>query len=100
VPLLGLIPTFMLSGVTPVLYAGIQAIVESLPAVPAPSFESELPLSIIDGFSRTFLLCNFIPPIVTTHASPIVANSPWTLLLTSLVGIQSFNMSCFMHSYS
>lgn len=67
------------------LYASIQAVVEILPAVPSPSLGLELPLSIVDGLTRAFLLCNLIPPTVTAHASPIVANSPWTLLLTSLV---------------
>jgi len=100
-PLLGLTPSFMLSGVVPVLYAGIQAVVEGLPMIPAPSLMTELPLSVVDGFSRTFLLCNFIPPVVTTHASPIMANSPWTLLLTSLIiangGFFLTNMFSFLY---
>ena len=83
--LLGLTPSFMMSGVIPTLYAVIHATIESLPAVPAQSLQSELFLSVVDGFTRSFLLCNFTPPIVTAHASPLIANSPWTLLLASLV---------------
>ena len=86
--LLGLTPSFMVSGVGVGLYAAIQAFIEILPAVPAPSLALELPLSIVDGFTRAFLLCNLIPPAVTTHDSSIIAGSPWTLLLSSLVGNQ------------
>jgi len=75
----------MVSGVVPLLYTTIHVFIEILPMVPAPSLGLDLPLSVLDGFSRTFLLCNFVPPTVTTHASPSVANSPWTLVLTSLV---------------
>lgn len=75
----------MVSGVVPVLYAAVQAIVEYLPSVPALSGETELPLSIIDGFTRAYLLCNLIPPAVTQNQSSIIASSPWTLLMTSLV---------------
>ena len=77
----------MVSGGFPTLYAVVQAVVDYLPAVPTPSANLELPLSIVDGFTRSFLLCNLIPPPVTTHSSTIIATSPWTLLLTSLVRI-------------
>lgn len=77
----------MLSGVVPALYASAQAIVDSLPAVPTPSITTEFPFSILDGFTRTYLLCNLIPPAVTTNASPVIASSAWTLLLTSLASI-------------
>ena len=77
----------MVSGVVPVLYAVVQAIVEYLPSVPALSGETELPLSIVDGFTRAYLLCNLIPPSVTQNQSSIIASSPWTLLMTSLVSI-------------
>lgn len=76
----------MVSGVGVGLYAAIQAFIEILPVVPAPSFALELPLSIVDGFTRAFLLCNLIPPVVTANASSVIAGSPWTLLLSSLVG--------------
>lgn len=77
----------MLSGVVPGLYTGIQAIIEYLPSVPIPSAETELPLAILDGFTRAYLLCNLIPPAVTANASPVISSSPWTLLLSSLVGL-------------
>lgn len=76
----------MLSGVVPGLYTAIQALVEYLPSVPAPSAETELPLAVLDGFTRAYLLCNLIPPAVTANASPVIASSPWTLLVSSLVG--------------
>jgi len=84
-PLLGIPPSFMVSGVIPVFFAGVQAIVEMLPAVPPMSIHTELPLSIVDGFTRTLLLCNLIPPAVTGNSSPAIAASAWTLLVTSLV---------------
>jgi len=84
-PLLGVPPSFMISGVYPSLYAAGQAIIDALPAVPMPSAELELPLALIDGFTRTFLLCNLIPPPVTTNTSTLISSSPWTLLITSLV---------------
>ncbi|KAF7337970.1 hypothetical protein MVEN_02020600 [Mycena venus] len=84
-PLLCIPPSFMVSGVVPVFYAVVQALVEMLPAVPTMSIHTELPLSVVDGFTRALLLCNLIPPAVTANASPVIAASPWTLLVTSLV---------------
>ncbi|KAJ2924598.1 hypothetical protein H1R20_g12492, partial [Candolleomyces eurysporus] len=84
-PMLGIPPSFMVSGIVPALYAAVQAIVDNLPSVPAPSAETELPLSILDGITRAYLLCNLIPPAVTTNTSSLIASSPWTLLLTSLI---------------
>ncbi|KAF8968286.1 hypothetical protein BDZ97DRAFT_1755336 [Flammula alnicola] len=84
-PFLCVPPSFMVSGVFPGLYAAIQAIVELLPSVPIPSAETELPLAILDGFTRAYLLCNLIPPAVTANALPLISSSPWTLLITSLL---------------
>ncbi|KAG2020920.1 hypothetical protein CC2G_006204 [Coprinopsis cinerea AmutBmut pab1-1] len=84
-PMLGFTPSFMLSGAVPALYATVQAIVDNLPAVPAPSADLELPLSVLDGITRAYLLCNLIPPTVTANASPSISTSPWTLLITSLL---------------
>ncbi|KAF8894763.1 hypothetical protein BD779DRAFT_1502799 [Infundibulicybe gibba] len=84
-PFLGLPPSFMLSGVVPALYATVQAVVDILPSVPDPSPQLEIPLAIVDGFTRTYLVCSLIPPSVTANASPSIASSPWTLLLTSLI---------------
>ena len=85
----------MLSGVYPGLYAAVQAVVDALPAVPIPSVEIELPLSLIDGFTRAYLLCNLIPPPVTTNTSTLISSSPWTLLITSLV---SYLLSFFVQT--
>lgn len=75
----------MLSGIVPVLYTAIQAIVERLPSVPTAALINELPLSFVDGITRAYLLCDLIPPVVVKHTSSVVSTSPWTLLLTSLV---------------
>ncbi|KAH9063794.1 hypothetical protein EDB83DRAFT_2383149 [Lactarius deliciosus] len=84
-PYLGLQPSFFLSGGYPFLFMGIGALVDSLPTVPELSLFTELPLSILDGFTRATFLCNFVPAMITTHASPAVSNSPYTLLLTTFV---------------
>ncbi|KAJ8522611.1 hypothetical protein ONZ45_g810 [Pleurotus djamor] len=84
-PMLGLPPSFMISGAVPALYAAVQAFVEQIPSVNLPSFSSELPLSVVDGFTRAFLLCTLVPPAVTSNASPVIASSPWSLLMASLV---------------
>jgi len=63
----------------------IQAIVDFMPAVPTPAASSELPLALIDGVTRAYLLCNFIPSVVTNNTSLLLAHSPWALLLTSLI---------------
>ncbi|KAG0706509.1 hypothetical protein DFH29DRAFT_824746 [Suillus ampliporus] len=86
-PLLGVPPSFMLSGVSPGVYIAAQAIVEYIPEaiMPSMSLITELPLSVVDGFTRALLLCSLIPTPVITHASPAIASSPWTLLLSSLV---------------
>ncbi|KAG6843190.1 hypothetical protein H0H87_007077, partial [Tephrocybe sp. NHM501043] len=64
---------------------GGEAIVYALPVVPDITAELEVPLSIVDGFSRAYLLCNLIPPAITTHVSSTISNSPWTLLVSTLV---------------
>lgn len=84
-PLLGIPPSFMLSFVPPGMYIVAQAIVEYIPVLPSISLNTELPLSFVDGFTRAMLLCSLVPPAVVTHASPVIASSPWTLLLSSLV---------------
>ncbi|KAF8655805.1 hypothetical protein AX16_002890 [Volvariella volvacea WC 439] len=84
-PLLGMPPSFMLSGLVPGLYAGIQAIVDNLPFVPPISAGLELPLSLLDGFTRAILVCTLIPSVIINHTSPAIAESPWTLLLSSLM---------------
>jgi len=94
-------PSFMVSGIAPIFYTAVQAIVDLLPAVPEMFLEMELPLSVLDGFSRAFLLCDLIPPVVTNNLYPGVAASPWTLLVTSLVitngGFFLTNLFSFMY---
>ncbi|KAH7928187.1 hypothetical protein BV22DRAFT_224626 [Leucogyrophana mollusca] len=99
-PLLGVPPSFMVSGVSPALYTAVQAIVDRIP-LPAMSFITEFPLSFLDGFNRAMLLCQFVPPAVVANASPVIAASPWTLLLTSLIitngGFFITNLLSFLH---
>ena len=84
--LLGIPPSFMLSCVSPSVYIAAQVIVEYIPFLPPQmSLSTELPLSVVDGFTRAMLLCSLVPPAIVTHASPMIASSPWTLLLSSLV---------------
>jgi len=83
-PLLGIPPSFLVSGAIPGLYAAGQAFVDALPQVPELAAWHELPLSIVDGITRAYLLCDLIPPAVVQHSSPAIANSPWTLLVVSL----------------
>ncbi|KAK7038085.1 hypothetical protein R3P38DRAFT_2696570 [Favolaschia claudopus] len=100
-PFLCIPPSFMVSGVVPVFYTAVQAIVEMLPSVPQMSIHTELPLSFVDGFTRAMLLCNLIPPAVTANAMPALAASPWTLLVTSFVtangGFFLTNLFSFLH---
>jgi len=84
-PLLGLQPSFFVSGGYPLLFLSMGALVDSLPTVPELTLFTELPLAILDGFTRATFLCNFVPPMITTHSSPTVSNSPYTLLLTAFV---------------
>ncbi|KAL4260614.1 hypothetical protein AB1N83_009813 [Pleurotus pulmonarius] len=105
-PFLGLPPSFMVSGTVPALYAAIQAIIEYLPesVVPISTFANELPLAVVDGFTRAMLLCTLIPPAVTANPSPVIASSPWALLLTSLItantGFFVVNSVSFLHPTS
>jgi hypothetical protein len=75
----------MVSATFPLLYTLAQAFADFIPSVPLPTATNELPLALFDGLSRTYLLCNLIPPPVTGNTSPLLAQSPWALLLTSLV---------------
>lgn len=84
-PWLGLQPTFLLSCNAPLVYLGTSALVDSLPAVPELSLFTELPLSLLDGLTRALLLCDFVPPMITTHTSRAVSTSPYTMLLTAFV---------------
>ncbi|KAL1947262.1 hypothetical protein VTO73DRAFT_14223 [Trametes versicolor] len=103
-PALAIPPSFMLSGVVPAFYTAVQAAVEKLPSVPTPAFENEVPLAVLDGMTRAYLLCNLIPPMVTAHTSPAINSNPWTLLLTSLftanAGFFFTNLFSFFQPYA
>jgi hypothetical protein len=95
-PLLGVPPSFMLSAISPGLYIAAQAVVEYIPVLPSMSLNTELPLSLVDGFTRAMLLCSLIPPAVVTHASPVISSSPWTLLLSSFASHRFLSPSSFI----
>ena len=84
-PLLGVPPSFLVSGVFPITYALVQTGIEWTPSVPDLSLQLELPLSFLDALSRTLLLVNAIPSMVLNSPYPEIAGSPWALLVTSLV---------------
>ncbi|KAH9180237.1 hypothetical protein EDB89DRAFT_1918016 [Lactarius sanguifluus] len=69
-PWLGLQPSFLVSCA--------HALVDLLPTIPSLSVRSELPLTILHALHRTIL-------VVAGHASPAVATSPYTLLLTAFI---------------
>lgn len=94
--MLGVPPSFMKSGVFPALYAVVQGVIDFLPAVPELSANLEIPLSVVDGFTRAFLLCNLIPPAVTSNASPEIAASPWSLLVSSVVGFALLRLKPYL----
>ncbi|TDL13363.1 hypothetical protein BD410DRAFT_779251 [Rickenella mellea] len=83
-PWLGTSPSFLFSPVVPGLYTFLTYVVESLPSIPPMSLRTELPLSILDGFSRSYLLCDLIPPVVTTLKTRDLADSPWTMIISAL----------------
>ncbi|KAI0303530.1 hypothetical protein B0F90DRAFT_1809705 [Multifurca ochricompacta] len=84
-PWLGIQPSFIVSGGYPLLFLSASALIDTIPAVPELSLFTELPLSGVDALTRAVLLCNFIPSMITTHTSPTVSTSPYTLLLTAFI---------------
>jgi hypothetical protein len=100
-PLLGVPTSFMISGVGPLLYILVQALVHALPWVPPMAFHSELPLSFLDGHTRAMLVCTLVPPVVLRSPYPAVSESPWALLLASFIitngGPFITNLVSFLH---
>ncbi|KIM57262.1 hypothetical protein SCLCIDRAFT_1219594 [Scleroderma citrinum Foug A] len=86
-PYISVPPSFVFSGATPLLYILGQALVEALPtsAIPMPTITTELPLSLLDGFTRAILLCTLIPPTVQSSPVPELSQSPWVLILGSFI---------------
>ncbi|KAH9001573.1 hypothetical protein EDB92DRAFT_77653 [Lactarius akahatsu] len=84
-PWLGLQPSFLISGTSPTIFLSAHALVDLLPTIPSLSVRTELPLTILHALHRTILLCNVVPKVVAGHASPAVATSPYTLLLTAFI---------------
>jgi len=103
-PALGIPSSFMISGAGPAFYAGIHALVDRIPAIYSPTLQTELPISILDGFTRAMLLCSIVPPMITNHPMPAVSTSPWSLLVTSLVtangGWFFVNLLSFLKPYA
>ncbi|KAF9236281.1 hypothetical protein BU15DRAFT_37151, partial [Melanogaster broomeanus] len=84
-PLLGTPPSFMVSGLYPMLYILLQAVVDAIPILPSMSIHTELPLSFLDGHTRAMLLCSLIPPVILGSSSAVVASSRRALLLSSFL---------------
>ncbi|KZT11558.1 uncharacterized protein LAESUDRAFT_671660 [Laetiporus sulphureus 93-53] len=103
-PALGIPCSFMISGAGPALYSAIQAVVNWLPSVPQQALQGELPVSVLDGFTRAFLLCDLIPPMIVGHSVQKVSNSPWSLLMASLItangGWFFVNLFSFLQPYA
>jgi hypothetical protein len=57
-----------------------------MPTVPRMSLQTEIPLSILDGLSRGYLVCRLLPTGVLTHSNPTINSSPWALMMVSLLG--------------
>ncbi|KAG1849178.1 hypothetical protein DFJ58DRAFT_716980 [Suillus subalutaceus] len=81
--LLGIMPSFMFSGVSPRLYIAAQAIVEYITVLPSMSLSTELPLSIVDGFTHAMLLCCLIPPPVVTQCPHIPCHCIFPMVITN-----------------
>ncbi|KIM57241.1 hypothetical protein SCLCIDRAFT_10511 [Scleroderma citrinum Foug A] len=58
---------------------------ESTSAIPMPTFTTELPLSLLDGFTRAILLCTLTPPTIQRSPVPEFSQSPWVLILGSFI---------------
>ena len=84
-PWLGLQPSFFISKTSSLSFLGAHVLVDFLPSLPTPSLQTDVPLTIVHAFFRTTLLCNVIPRVVASNASPAVAASSFTLLLTAWV---------------
>jgi len=100
-PLLGVPPSFLVSGACPAMYGLIQTAIEWAPTVPDLSLNLEFPLSFLDALSRTLLLVQIIPGMVLSSPYPQIADSPWALLVTSLftanAGFFVLNLTNFLH---
>ncbi|KAI0261064.1 hypothetical protein BC834DRAFT_845812 [Gloeopeniophorella convolvens] len=68
----------------PLLFVGVDALVDLLPASPTVPVHGIAPVRARCA-DACLLLCNFVPPMVTSHASPAISTSPYTLLLTALI---------------
>ncbi|KIM28848.1 hypothetical protein M408DRAFT_329280 [Serendipita vermifera MAFF 305830] len=84
-PWLQFTPSFLTNHRYPLLFAVAQVFISNLPAVPAMSFQTELPLSFFDGLTRVLLLTAGCPGFILKHASPAISSSPWALMVTSLI---------------
>ncbi|KZO92046.1 hypothetical protein CALVIDRAFT_330161 [Calocera viscosa TUFC12733] len=81
--LLAQTPSFLLSPTYPLLFLLGEVLVYWCPPPPAPSLPTELPLSVLDAFTRVGLLTSLALGPVTAHPVPEVAQSPIALVLAS-----------------
>ncbi|KAG8957002.1 hypothetical protein FRC00_004601, partial [Tulasnella sp. 408] len=84
-------PSFFTSGTGPTLltlaHYVISVIMTYAPGIlpQEPSLKWELPLSILDAFTRSMLLCSIGPPTILGHRSVTISDSPAALLWTSTI---------------
>jgi len=81
--LLAQTPSFLLSPTYPLLFLFGEVLVSLCPPPPAPSLSTELPLSVLDAFTRVGLLTALAFPPIIAHPVREVAQSPLALLIAS-----------------
>jgi len=77
---LGPQPSFFILRTSSLSFLGIHVLVDFLPSLPPPSLQTKVPLTIVHAFFHSILLCNIIPRVTASNASPVVI-----LLLTTWV---------------
>ncbi|KAH7072323.1 hypothetical protein BKA62DRAFT_778722 [Auriculariales sp. MPI-PUGE-AT-0066] len=84
-PWLGLAPSFLTSPTVPLLFTAAHVALHVLPTVPPLSLELELPLTILDGMTRTLLLTELVPGMLLNSQHSAINSSPFGLCLGSLL---------------
>ncbi|KZT61725.1 hypothetical protein CALCODRAFT_490980 [Calocera cornea HHB12733] len=83
--LLSQTPSFLLSPTYPLLFLAGEVLVYFCPPLPSPSLPTELPLSVLDAFTRVGLLTTLAFGPIVSHPVREVAQSPLALILASIL---------------
>lgn len=80
-------PSFLLYPAYPIIFALAQVFINALPStiIPPMSIHTELPLSLFDALTRSWLLTTGNPAFIVGHAREDVRGSPFALVVASLV---------------